>query len=43
MGRYLEAVEQYRQALTLAPPQFAPRLRKNRGSRRSISPVNTPR
>jgi tetratricopeptide (TPR) repeat protein len=29
LGRYHEAVEQYRQALVTAPPQFAPRLRQN--------------
>ena len=29
LGRYGEAVEQYRQALTTAPAQFAPRLRQN--------------
>ena len=29
LGRYGEAVEQYRKALTTAPAQFAPRLRQN--------------
>ena len=29
LGRYGEAVEQYRRALIAAPPQFAPRLRQN--------------
>ncbi|MEP6538259.1 MAG: tetratricopeptide repeat protein [Bryobacteraceae bacterium] len=29
LGRYREAVEQYRQALVTAPAQFAPRLRQN--------------
>lgn len=29
LGRYPEAIEQYHQALAIAPPQFAPRLRQN--------------
>jgi tetratricopeptide (TPR) repeat protein len=29
LGRYREAIEQYRQALITAPPQFGPRLRQN--------------
>ena len=29
LGRYTEAAEQYRRALAIAPPQFAPRLRQN--------------